>query len=203
MKWCSRGAGNFVSDPDAGNPNWKEFPVNPKGSVVGFTLLELLVVLAVMATLFALAVPSYTQWIGEANSRKAARDVASVLRSARAQAISKDQEYSVAFDLDSNRYRILQGDGASGTPITEWISYPAEVDMGRGGDCDTTAGDGSPDWDNVLNFNPNGTAGGYPSQYICILDSDTDRPTFKAGVYSSTTGRIVIEKRTPDNSGWE
>jgi len=203
MKWCSKGPGNFVSDPDAGNPIWNEFPDNPKGGVVGLTLIELLVVLAVMATLFALAVPSFTHWIEAASSRKAARDVASVLRSARAQAISKNQEYSVAFDLDGNRFRILQGDGGSGTPISDWLAFPEGVDMGRGGDCDTTEGDGSPDWDNMLNFNPNGTAGGYPSQYICILDADTDRPTFKAGVYSSTTGRIVIEKRTPDNSGWE
>ncbi len=169
----------------------------------GFTLIELLITMAVIGILVAMAAPVYQEWAENAHYREAVRNVASTLRLARSKALARNQEYSVAFDLDGNRYRILQGDGTSGIPVSDWLTYPKGVDMGRGGDCATTDGDGSPDWDNVLNFNPNGTAGGYPSQYICILDSDTDRPTFKAGVYSSTTGRIVIEKRTPDNSGWE
>lgn len=169
----------------------------------GFTLLELLTVLAITAVLFAMASSPIYTWVQNARYRKAARDVASVLRMARAKAISLNQECTVVFDLDGRRYRMLLGDAASGTAITSWTSYPKQVDMGFGGDCSIVVGDGTPDRDNLLNFNPDGTAGGYPSRYVCILKAATSLPAFKAGLYSTTTGRIVIQRWSPEDSGWE
>ena len=72
----------------------------------GFTLVELIVVLAILGALAALAVPSFSRTIASARLRAGATEVRATLARARALAVYGGQARSVVFDLDRGEYGI-------------------------------------------------------------------------------------------------
>lgn len=66
----------------------------------GFTLLELLVVLAILGGALALAVPAFDRLAPGVALRATARDTAAMLRHARDLAIAGNREIAVVVDLD-------------------------------------------------------------------------------------------------------
>jgi len=66
----------------------------------GFTLLELLIVLAILGLTAGMAVPMFAQAMPDIQARAAARDVAAMMRAARSLAITGNREVAVAVDLD-------------------------------------------------------------------------------------------------------
>jgi len=64
----------------------------------GFTLIELMIGLAIAAILLVLAMPGYSTWIADSQIRNAAESIASGLRYAQAEAIR--QNSTVQFTLD-------------------------------------------------------------------------------------------------------
>lgn len=82
----------------------------------GFTLIEMLVVVAIIGILAALAAPSMTRLLERGRLRGAAEQVASDLQLARTEAIKRNQDVKVTFSSD--------------TPSTSWC-YGVRV----GGDC--------------------------------------------------------------------
>ena len=82
----------------------------------GFTLVELIVVLAILAGIVALAAPSFSRTVESARLRAAASDVRTSLARGRALAVAAARERTVAFDLsrgefgvDNEAMRILPG----------------------------------------------------------------------------------------------
>jgi general secretion pathway protein H len=71
----------------------------------GFTLLELLVVLAIMAFSLVLVIGYRPPWSGRFELDTFASELASQLRAARSEAIVSDQPAAVQFDLTHRRYR--------------------------------------------------------------------------------------------------
>jgi general secretion pathway protein H len=67
----------------------------------GFTLIELVVVLAILGLVMVLAVPAADRFMPGAELRAAARTVAAVLREARAHAIRDNREVPAVVNLDS------------------------------------------------------------------------------------------------------
>jgi len=167
----------------------------------GFTLLEIIIVISIMGVLAAISTPTFLDWAREARYRDAARGVASALREARSRAISTNQECDVEFDIDTRHYWLSQG----GTTVFDYGTFPAEVKMATGEDCDNISGDGTSASDNAIQFNPNGTSGSSgtaDSHYVCVLDNSGSRK-FKSGVTSTTTGRIAISKRNAADTAWD
>ena len=72
----------------------------------GFTLVELIVVLAILATLVALAAPSFSRTIASARLRSGASEVRSTLARARSLAVAGGRVRSVVFDLEKGGYGI-------------------------------------------------------------------------------------------------
>jgi general secretion pathway protein H len=66
----------------------------------GFTMLELLIVMAILGLTAALAVPMFAQAMPDIQAKAAARDVAAMMRAARSLAITGNREVAVAVDLD-------------------------------------------------------------------------------------------------------
>jgi len=165
----------------------------------GFTLLELLIIVAIMGILLSFALPAIQPMRENAAEKEAARNVLGALRYARSNAITNNLEYQVAFDLDTRSYWLEKGDLPSDSNvwsrIREFGSFPAGVNMATGADCDNKIGDGDlTTADNKIQFNPNGTCGSSgtaDSRYICVADTD-DEVTYKTGVPSSITGRVII-----------
>lgn len=80
----------------------------------GFSLLELMIVLAIMAIVSAIAAPNFMNYLAERRLNGAARQVMSDLMSARQKAVSLNQKVKVFFG-DSHAYRIWNDADGNGT----------------------------------------------------------------------------------------
>lgn len=72
----------------------------------GFTLVELIVVLAILAGLAALVAPSFSRTVASARLRTAASDVRSTFARARALAVASARERSAVFDLSRGEFGV-------------------------------------------------------------------------------------------------
>ena len=73
----------------------------------GFTIIELIITIAVFAILLGMAIPAINSWLPGYRLRSAARDIASNMQLARMRAISVNQNYGVDFDADGT-YKIFR-----------------------------------------------------------------------------------------------
>lgn len=79
------------------------------GAGAGFTLIEILVVLAILGFALTLIVGYRQPWSNALGLDGTARELASGLRLARAQAIARDRPVAFTLDLKTHRYRIDAG----------------------------------------------------------------------------------------------
>ena len=87
----------------------------------GFTLVEMLIVMAILALILAVVPPLFSSSLSSATLRAAARDVAAGLRSARSEAITLNKEVRFRLDLESHSFTI--GDDKTA------LSLPSDVDI--------------------------------------------------------------------------
>lgn len=153
----------------------------------GYTLLEMLLVLGLIALISAIAAPSIVQWRHNAVYKSAAQDLFAALQKARGLAIANNREYRVAVDIDNDRYLTQEGNrGAnSNWPTTlDWSTgqeFPAEINLTRKNDCSDPTN--APQNAIYFSFNPNGTSS---SEYICIMSGSEVR--YQVAVPSSIVG---------------
>lgn len=96
----------------------------------GFTLLEILVVLAMMALVYAM-VPAMISGKGSTTEmRAAARHVAAGLRKARSEAVAGHQESTLTVDVDKHLFRISGDKREYALPESAEISvYTAQAEV--------------------------------------------------------------------------
>jgi type IV fimbrial biogenesis protein FimT len=82
----------------------KTFRSPPRLAAPGFSLIELLIVLAILGLIVAYAVPSYKNWIQSSQIRTAAESVQNGLQLARAEAVH--QNTRVAFTVAGNNWSV-------------------------------------------------------------------------------------------------
>jgi general secretion pathway protein H len=76
------------------------------GHQSGFTIIELLVVMAVMAMAYALAGPMVSSGATGAELKASARQLAAGLRKARSDAISRRREAVLTVDVEAHQFRL-------------------------------------------------------------------------------------------------
>ena len=84
----------------------------------GFSLLELMIVLAIMGILSAIAAPNFMHYMAERRLSGAARMVMSDLMAARQKAVSQNNNFKVFFNASNHQYTILDDDDNDGTADT-------------------------------------------------------------------------------------
>jgi len=91
---------------------------NRRRAQAGFTALELMVAMAVLALLTGLAAPLFSTIADAVRFRVAARAVGAELRAARGLALRSDAPVVIAFDAEGHGY---------GTPGGAWIALPEGI----------------------------------------------------------------------------
>ncbi len=95
----------------------------------GFTLIEIMVVVAIMGLIMAMGVPSILAAIKKDGMRKAVSDLQDVCFQARGQAIMQNRTVAVTFHPGERRFETEGGGaGASGGKVTSSV-LPAGVDF--------------------------------------------------------------------------
>lgn len=114
----------------------------------GFTLLELLVVLALLAMSYALIPPMFSVGGSTAELKAGARQVAAGLRKARSQAIVGRDEVTLTLNVESRSF-LLSGDTQSRS-LPRQAEISVYTDQGEVVDADTAA----------IRFYPDGSSTG-------------------------------------------
>ncbi len=162
----------------------------------GFSLIEMIVVIAIMATILAIATPTFLQWRQKLVYRETAREVSSMLREAKSRAIANNVEQQVQFSpykpSVSTQYGLRAGTRAY-MSFADWSSVPAVSNWSR---VDTQVqilsgallvGGGDTNPAGSIQFTPNGAASSVGS--IAVRDTNG---TVQFYVNVAQTGRISI-----------
>jgi type IV fimbrial biogenesis protein FimT len=145
----------------------------------GFSLVELMVVVAIVGVLVAISVPNFVDWIRNARYKAAANLALMTLRQAKGQAINLNQRVKVEFDLETSAVVI----NVVGGPVILTSKIPEGIGVKGGTKCTTTSGKVS------FTFNPTGSSS---AGYVCICDGPIKK--YKIGIATANTGRIRIDK---------
>ena len=82
----------------------------------GFTLIEIMVVMAILALMLVLISPNFSTALPGVSLKAAARTLAGSLRHARSRAITLNEEVALAIDVETRRYAIVGGKTSSKLP---------------------------------------------------------------------------------------
>lgn len=100
----------------------------------GFTVIELMIVMAIMAVMTTVAVSSILSWIPEKRLMSAGDDLFSNLQYARLGAIRNNTDWAVEFNTNANTYDILSDYKGTNTIVktVDLASYGSGVCYGMG-----------------------------------------------------------------------
>lgn len=79
----------------------------------GFTLIELMVVICIIAVTAVFAVPNYLEWLPRARAKGAAMDLVGELQRVKLRAIKENQTMCVYFHRASHSYYVISEFGAN------------------------------------------------------------------------------------------
>lgn len=162
-----------------------------KSNQNGFTMVELVVTLAIFGIMLTIALPPFLSYLPTMRLKGAARDISSTLQSARMEAVSQNGNCNVSFDINNKSYTV--------SCINITTTLPTDISFGWGTDV-----------------NKNVSGGSLPSDGVAFLNDTcyfTSRGTANAGsiyikntknqsyaVVISSGGRVDI--RVWDGTTW-
>ena len=76
----------------------------------GFTVIELMVIIAIVATLAAIAIPNFIGWLPKRHLQSSASDVQAAINLAKMTAIKENTNVDLEFDPNTEKYKISYTD---------------------------------------------------------------------------------------------
>jgi len=128
------------------------------GSKRGFTLVELTIVVFIMATMMAVAVPYFANYYNAAKLNSAARSFVTACQLARLQAVTRQGEAVLHLDLDRQQFWVTEGrrrDNPTGSDaVVKHVDIPVNIRL-----TTATVGDEREisEGQTAIRFYPNGT----------------------------------------------
>ena len=77
----------------------------------GFTLMELMVTIAIIVIMASIAVPSYLSWLPKQRLRAAVTDLVAEIQIAKLSAIRENRNWAIVFDPANDSYYMCSDDG--------------------------------------------------------------------------------------------
>lgn len=105
----------------------------------GFTLVEILIVLAMIAIVIAVMVPEFVRIMPRYRLRKAARNLISDMQRTRLNAIKTGQTWQITFNTGAESYQIVRPD-ATTYPAVSLTDYGSGVNFPASGSCGSATG---------------------------------------------------------------
>ena len=178
---------------------------------VGFTLIEIMVVVGIMGLILMIGIPNIYQMAKKEGMRRALTDVKEVLSNARAQAILSGSEVQLKFYPMDRRFEITGGASRpatpaelAGAPVTDNSPPPPSKTTSATLPADISFGMlqvnllnfRESDWTRVRFF-PNGTS----DELRLVLVSETGE--VRGLELESTTGFALVVSDIQEIRGWE
>jgi type IV fimbrial biogenesis protein FimT len=146
----------------------------------GFTIVELLVAIAIIGILSGIAIPTFSVWLPNYRLRTAALDLYGNLQLAKMQAIRTNGEYAVVFNEGGGFYQVVSGG--------------VDRDFGAGGDDVVEKTVTLIDYGSGVAFGPGSAVNNWNNDFISTPVSYTpDRVVFDARGGGSPAGSVYVE----------
>jgi prepilin-type N-terminal cleavage/methylation domain-containing protein len=157
-------------------------PKHIRGRETGFTMIELMVTLALIVLLSAFAYPSIVRWGSNYRLRSAASDLLTNVHTTRMEAIKRNQNVTITYSAGGDSYTISD---VNGTILN--MNMPQGVDL------------------SAVSLSANATATifsprGLPNNFGNIVLLNNNNNGYKL-IYN-ITGRPRLEKSTDGGSSW-
>lgn len=91
--------------------------VNAKMKNRGFSLVEMMIVIAIIGIVAAIAAPSFNKYRDNINLKEAARELSSEIALCKQRAVTENVHYKITFDTGENSYTAFRGGQLASDPF--------------------------------------------------------------------------------------